>query len=146
MRSAAVLLALFASPVLAGLSAVVAALGFYRALMFIHELTHIHRDALPGFRTGWNLLVGIPMLTPSFMYEGVHTLHHARTRYGTAEDPEYLPLALMKPWSLPVFALSALLLPMAGNCAQPETRRKRPAVATPRVMLFIVDCPDWSSC
>ncbi len=91
--------------------ALAAALALYRALLFIHELTHIHRDALPGFRTVWNLLVGIPMLTPSFMYEGVHTLHHARTRYGTAEDPEYLPLALMKPWTLPVFILIALLAP-----------------------------------
>ena len=89
-----------------------AVLALYRALLFIHELTHLHRTALPGFRTAWNLLVGIPMLTPSFMYEGVHTLHHARTRYGTAEDPEYLPLALMKPWSLPVFILVAALLPV----------------------------------
>lgn len=88
------------------------ALAFYRALMFIHELTHIHRDALPGFRLGWNLLVGIPLLVPSFMYEGVHTLHHKRTQYGTREDPEYLPLALMKPWSLPVFVLVALLAPV----------------------------------
>ena len=91
----------------------VASLALYRALMFIHELTHIHRDALPGFRTGWNLLVGIPMLTPSFMYEGVHTIHHKRTQYGTVEDPEYLPLALMKPWSLPLFVLVAMLLPVA---------------------------------
>ena len=95
--------------VLAGL---IAALAFYRALLFIHELTHIHRDALPGFRLGWNLLVGVPMMMPSLMYENVHTLHHARTRYGTAEDPEYLPLALMKPWSLPMFILAALLLPI----------------------------------
>jgi fatty acid desaturase len=94
-------------------SAVVAALALYRALLFIHELTHIHRDALPGFRFAWNLLVGIPLLTPSFMYEGVHTLHHARTRYGTAEDPEYLPLGLMKPWTLPTFLLIAVLLPPA---------------------------------
>src|SRR5690606_9958119 len=91
----------------------VAALALYRALLFIHELTHIHRDALPGFRLAWNLLVGIPVLMPSLMYENVHTLHHARTRYGTAEDPEYLPLALMKWWSLPVFVLTALLLPAA---------------------------------
>ena len=47
------------------------------------------------------------------MYENVHTLHHARTRYGTADDPEYLPLALMKPWSLPAFILAALLAPPA---------------------------------
>lgn len=91
----------------------VASLALYRALLFIHELTHIHKNALPGFRLAWNLLVGIPVLTPSFMYENVHTLHHARTRYGTAEDPEYLPLALMKPWSLPVFILVALLAPPA---------------------------------
>lgn len=101
------------SPWAAAASGIFAALALYRALLFIHELTHIHKDALPGFRFGWNLLVGIPLLTPSFMYEGVHTLHHARTRYGTVEDPEYLPLALMKPWSLPLFALTAILLPFA---------------------------------
>ncbi|MBN8499701.1 MAG: fatty acid desaturase [Sphingomonadales bacterium] len=91
---------------------VVAVFAMYRALLFIHELTHIHKTALPGFRLVWNILVGVPMLTPSFMYEGVHTLHHARTRYGTAEDPEYLPLALMKPWSLPLFIIVAMLLPV----------------------------------
>ena len=101
------------STVVAVLAGVISAIALYRALLFIHELTHIHRNALPGFRFGWNLLVGIPLLTPSFMYEGVHTLHHARTRYGTAEDPEYLPLALMKPWSLPVFLLLAVLAPPA---------------------------------
>jgi fatty acid desaturase len=101
------------SPVLAVASGLIASLALYRALLFIHELTHIHRDALPGFRFGWHLIVGIPLLIPSLMYEGVHTLHHARTRYGTPEDPEYLPLALMKPWSLPVFVVTALLLPVA---------------------------------
>ncbi len=91
----------------------IASLALYRALMFIHELTHIHKHALPGFRLGWNLLVGIPMLTPSFMYEGIHVIHHKRTQYGTIEDPEYLPLALMKPWSLPLFVIVALLAPPA---------------------------------
>ncbi len=91
----------------------IASLTLYRALMFIHELTHIHKNALPGFRAAWNLVVGIPLLTPSFMYEGVHTLHHKRTQYGTIEDPEYLPLALMKPWSLPAFVLIAILAPPA---------------------------------
>ena len=104
---------LLANPWAALASAVLAVLALYRALLFIHELTHYHRDALPGFRFAWNLLVGIPLLTPSFMYEQVHTLHHARTRYGTVEDPEYLPLGLMKPWSLPSFLLIAVLLPPA---------------------------------
>ncbi len=94
-------------------AALVAVFALYRATLFIHELTHIHRTALPGFRLVWNLVVGIPVLMPSYMYEGVHTLHHARTRYGTAEDPEYMPLALMKPWALPSFIVVAALLPIA---------------------------------
>ena len=92
---------------------VVSVLALYRALLFIHEISHFRNGALPGFRTAWNALVGVPMLTPSFMYEGVHTLHHKRTQYGTIADPEYLPLALMKPWSLPAFVLIALLAPVA---------------------------------
>ncbi len=95
------------------LVAVVAVLALYRAGSFIHELTHVKHSTLPGFRFGWNALVGVPMLVPSFMYEGVHTLHHARTRYGTVEDPEYLPLALMKPWTLPLFVIASLLAPIA---------------------------------
>ena len=104
---------LVSSVPLAVVLGIVASLALYRALLFIHELSHIHRNALPGFRLAWNALVGIPLLTPSFMYEGVHTLHHARTRYGTKDDPEYLPLALMKPWSLPLFVFIALLAPVA---------------------------------
>jgi fatty acid desaturase len=103
---------LVGNPWLALACGAVSVLALYRALLFIHELTHIHKNALPGFRLAWNLLVGIPLLTPSLMYEQVHTLHHARTRYGTAEDPEYLPLGLMKWWSLPAFILIALLLPV----------------------------------
>lgn len=94
-------------------SGALAVMALYRALLFIHEITHLHRNALPGFRTAWNLIVGIPMLTPSLMYEQVHTIHHSRMRYGTPEDPEYLPLALMKPWSLPAFILVAALAPLA---------------------------------
>ncbi len=94
-------------------SALLSILALYRAGSFIHELTHIKHSAVPGFRTVWNLTLGIPMLIPSFMYEGVHSLHHARTRYGTAEDPEYLPLALMKPWTLPVFLIASTLAPIA---------------------------------
>ena len=85
----------------------------YRAGSFIHELTHIKHSAVPGFRLVWNMVVGIPLLVPSFMYEGVHNLHHARTRYGTVEDPEYLPLARMKPYTVPFFVVVSGLAPMA---------------------------------
>lgn len=100
------------STALAIAAGVVSMLALYRALSFIHEISHMKHAALPRFRGGWNALVGVPMLTPSFMYEGVHNLHHAKTRYGTVEDPEYLPLALMKPWTLPVFILVSALAPL----------------------------------
>src|SRR3989344_2665356 len=94
-------------------SAVIAVIALYRAGSFIHELTHIRKNALPGFRLAWNALVGVPMLIPSFLYEGIHSLHHTRTKYGTVEDPEYLPLALMKPWTVPLFVVVAAFAPIA---------------------------------
>ena len=101
------------TPLVALLAALLSILALYRAGSFIHELTHVKSTALPWFRLGWNALVGVPLLIPSFLYEGVHTLHHAKTRYGTVEDPEYLPLALMKPWTLPLFLVASLLAPVA---------------------------------
>src|SRR5437588_1408742 len=90
----------------------VAILALYRAGSFIHELTHIKKGAVKGFRFTWNLIVGVPLLVPSFMYEGVHNQHHAKRYYGTVDDPEYLPLALMHPWTLPMFLVAAVLAPV----------------------------------
>ncbi|RDE06648.1 fatty acid desaturase family protein [Sphingomonas aracearum] len=109
--AALVLAATTASTAVAIVAGIVSALALYRAISFIHEISHLKNGALPHFRAGWNALVGVPMLTPSFMYEGVHNLHHVKTRYGTSEDPEYLPLALMKPWTLPLFILVSALAP-----------------------------------
>ena len=89
----------------------IAAAPLGRQSTFIHELTHLKPRSVPGFRAAWNLLIGIPLLVPSFLYEGVHNQHHAKRYYGTANDPEYLPLALMKPWTLPVFLIAAALAP-----------------------------------
>ena len=100
------------STVAAVMGGLVAILALYRAGSFIHELTHIKKGAVRGFRLVWNLIVGVPLLVPSFMYEGVHNQHHAKTYYGTANDPEYLPLALMHPWTLPLFLISAALAPI----------------------------------
>jgi fatty acid desaturase len=98
---------------LAIVAGLIAVLALYRAGSFIHEVTHIKHAAVPGFRFGFNAVIGIPLLVPSFMYEGIHNLHHARTRYGTADDPEYLPLALMKPYTVPLFVLASGLAPIA---------------------------------
>ncbi len=101
------------SPALIVAAGIIAVLALYRAGSFIHEISHMKHSSVPGFRLGWNIIAGVPLLVPSFMYEGVHNLHHARTRYGTVEDPEYLPLALMKPWTLPLFIVTSILAPVA---------------------------------
>jgi fatty acid desaturase len=92
--------------------AVVCLLGAYRAISFIHELTHLRGSDAPGFRLGWNLLIGIPALAPSFLYEGVHNLHHAKDRYGTPADPEYLPLARGPRGRIVGFIVLSLLAPV----------------------------------
>jgi hypothetical protein len=66
----------------------IAVIALYRATLFIHEITHLNHALLPGFRFVWNLVLGVPTMLPSFMYEGIHH-PHTRTRYGTVEDPEY---------------------------------------------------------
>jgi fatty acid desaturase len=110
---AALFAAMVARPAwVAVLAGLVAILALYRAGSFIHELTHIKKGAVKGFRFTWNFVVGVPLLVPSFMYEGVHNQHHAKRYYGTVDDPEYLPLALMKPWTLPVFLIAAALAPV----------------------------------
>ncbi len=102
-----------ASPALAVAAWVVSIFALYRAVLFIHEITHLRSGAIPGFTWGWNLLVGVPLLVPSFVYDGVHQLHHAKTRYGTSQDPEYLPLSWRSPAYLVWFLLHSLLAPVA---------------------------------
>ncbi len=94
--------------------AVIAVLSLYRAVVFIHELAHLSPGRVPGFRIAWNLLCGIPLLVPSFLY-GSHRDHHARRAYGTAKDGEY------RPWGWPgnririvMFASSSFLGLPAG--------------------------------
>jgi fatty acid desaturase len=94
------------------IAGLVSVLALYRALSFIHELTHIRDDEAPGFRVGWNLLVVMPLMTPSLMYEGVHNIHHIKDRFGTKLDPEYLPLSRFTPMGLAGFLLVALFAPL----------------------------------
>jgi fatty acid desaturase len=75
----------------------VAAFALYRAVLFIHEITHLAPRDVPGFRAAWNALVGVPLLLPSFLYEGVHTDHHRPQLYGTVRDPEYVPFGRRPP-------------------------------------------------
>ncbi len=109
----ALALAILLTPLAAKLAAaIVSVLALYRAGSFMHEITHMKAGDVPGFVTVWNLLAGVPLMMPSFMYEGVHNLHHARHRYGTARDPEYLPLAAMRPATVLGFVAVAALAPV----------------------------------
>ena len=74
-------------------AALVSVLALYRCILFIHELTHLRKRTPRYFWTGWHVLVGVPLLLPSFLYDGIHNLHHSKAHYGTEEDPEYLQLA-----------------------------------------------------
>jgi fatty acid desaturase len=92
------------------LAATAALFLFYRALCFIHEISH-HSEKLRGFEVVWNALIGFPMLLPAFTYREVHLDHHRLTKYGTDADPEYLPFArsaALTAW----FGVSGLFLPL----------------------------------
>src|SRR5580704_10892249 len=84
---------------------------FYRGLCFLHEISHVRVGLLRGFEAAWNVIFGIPMLLPSFMYVGVHQYHHNLATYGTNRDPEYLPFS-GKPLMITVFILQSLLIPV----------------------------------
>jgi fatty acid desaturase len=90
-----------------------AVLLFYRAGSFIHELIHLRSGTFRAFHVVWNLLCGIPLLMPSFMYT-THIAHHARNHYATKEDGEYLPLASGSIWGVLLYLLQApLIAPLA---------------------------------
>jgi len=85
----------------------------YRAVLFIHEITHLTPRDVPMFTFVWNAIVGVPFLIPSFLYENVHTDHHRQRCYGTAADPEYLPYGRRRPLLIAVSIAAALLAPAA---------------------------------
>jgi hypothetical protein len=76
----------------------------YRALCFIHEIVHIRPDRLRGFARSWNAVIGIPFLFPLFLYDGMHRDHHSAAPYGSARDPQYVPLAGRRAAHLPAGA------------------------------------------
>lgn len=91
-----------------------AAVALYRAVVFTHELVHVGRGRLPGFRFAWDALCGVPLLAPSFLYDGVHQEHHFRHHYGTPEDGEYLPFGHPPRRAIPLYIASHVLIPAAA--------------------------------
>lgn len=85
----------------------------YRAVLFIHELTHLSKRDVPFLALGWNAIVGVPLLIPSFLYEQVHTDHHRQRCYGTTADPEYVPYGRRSPLLMAGSVVAALFVPAA---------------------------------
>ena len=101
----------FLSPPMA-MAAAVATFALYRGLLFVHEISHFTRGRMRGFETAWNLLAGLPLLLPSFIYCGVHQDHHRISYYGTERDPEYMPFARSRGMTI-CFAIESFLMPLA---------------------------------
>ena len=99
-----------AAGVLSWLAFGIATLALYRAVLFIHELSHLRRGTVPGFETVWNLIVGLPVMAPSLMYWS-HRDHHKRSLYGTERDPEYEPIAHWSPLQIALSTLTMLIFP-----------------------------------
>lgn len=84
----------------------------YRAVIFIHELTHLKKGTFRSFHIVWNILCGFPLMVPSMLYMGVHIDHHKQKFYGTKNDKEYSPFGLEKPYHIPLFLLTMGAAPL----------------------------------
>ena len=92
----------------------VAAAALYRAVLFIHEITHRAGRDVPLFKFVWNATVGVPLLIPSFLYEGVHLDHHRQRSYGTEADPEYVPYGRRRLMLIVVSVALSIVAPVAA--------------------------------
>lgn len=107
--AASVELPLF-SPLQIG-SFLLAGFSLYRAVIFVHELTHLEKGTFRIFHGAWNLLCGFPLMVPSLLYMGIHIDHHKQKLYGTRNDHEYFDFGLEKPYRILFFLLTMFLAP-----------------------------------
>ncbi|QDS94152.1 Fatty acid desaturase [Roseimaritima multifibrata] len=89
----------------------VASFALYRVASFMHEIVHFRSGEMKWFRLVWNVIAGIPMLTPTFFYQS-HNDHHNARHYGTEHDGEYLPLGTGNVSEIALFLLQILLQPI----------------------------------
>jgi fatty acid desaturase len=99
-----------AHPVQAFAGFVAAAFALFRASYFNHELAH-HSHQLSGFELVWNLLIGGPLLFPSFLYSD-HRNHHSNEAFATKRDAEYLPEHLRNARGALALLVLAFVLPL----------------------------------
>lgn len=86
----------------------------YRCGSFMHEIVHFSRRSKPemAFKTGWNMLFGIFILSPSHLYDA-HLEHHMPNSFATIEDPEYVPITNRSFFGLAFFVFHHVLGPIS---------------------------------
>lgn len=89
----------------------VSGLALFRAGSFIHEIAHMGAGRMRSFKVGWNLMCGVPMVMPSFLYD-CHIDHHHIRHYGTKRDGEYLPLGAGPLYQIVLYLMEVLLIPI----------------------------------
>ena len=92
-------------------SLAISGLALFRAGSFIHEIAHMRAGQMTSFRVAWNLLCGVPMVMPSFLYD-CHIDHHHVRHYGTRRDGEYLPLGAGPLYQIVLYLMEVLVLPI----------------------------------
>lgn len=92
---------------------VIGVLAAYRCGSFMHEIVHFNRrsKAEMAFKTGWNMLFGIIILSPSRLYDA-HLEHHMPKSFATIEDPEYVPITNRSFFGLAFFVFHHVLGPI----------------------------------
>ena len=91
---------------------IISTLGFYKAILFIHEIVHLKKGTFTAFRWTWNLFCGCPFMIPTFLYQSVHMGHHKRDSYGTDNDGEYFPFAIESRIWIITYLLFSFLIPI----------------------------------
>lgn len=100
---------LFSWPQIVGF--IVAGPALYRLISFSHDIVHMRRGKHVAYKVLWNVLVGIPLFVPTYLYEN-HIAHHNTRWYGTSHDAEYLPLGTNPLRFLAKYTLQILFVPL----------------------------------
>jgi fatty acid desaturase len=77
----------------------ISSFAFFRGLIFVHEIFHIRKEDLIGFRWVWNAVCGMAFFLPDYTYLP-HSAHHRIATFSTIDDPEYAPAPFGRPMEL----------------------------------------------
>lgn len=85
--------------------------GAYGLGTFVHEIVHMQRNEMPGYRLFYEIFIGIPMFMPT-SFVAAHLEHHSTVHFGTGNDSCYLPLGNSRLREIAYFCLQVIILPV----------------------------------